>query len=294
MRTVAFALVLLACSAEEPAPTRGEGHGGGAGYWPPDSRTAVRGSFAQGLDVELDVVLTRDRVPVLALSPLVDTRRCQIDGEPVVGFHRWDELGSRELSGVACGGFPEPDFPNAVVVGETPITLDEVLDLLLDAPDDITVHLDILHEPGFTPAPERFAEAVLDRWIEADRPQDLVISGRRPELIAAFEGHGRERGFDVTTLLDLPLIEPSDGWGSLVVEDLGARITNTQDYVRAARDAGADGVTVLADLADRRQLEVARREGLITSVWTVDGEERLRPWLDRVDVVVTDYPGDLP
>lgn len=294
MRTAALALVLLACSTEERAPTRAEGHGGGAGYWPPDSRTAVRGAFALGLSVELDVVLTRDRVPVLAVAPFVDPSRCQIEDEPVIGVHRWDEIGSRELGDVACGGFPDDDFPNAVVGGEPPITLDEVLDLLLEAPDDVTVHLDILHEPGLTPAPERFAEAVLDRWIEADRPQDLVISGRRPEVIAAFEGHGRERGFEVTTLLDLPLIEPSDGWGDLVVEDLGHRITNTLDYVDAARDAGADGVTVLADLADRRQLELARREGLITSVWTVDGEDRLRPWLDRVDVVVTNYPGDLP
>ncbi|MCA9489644.1 MAG: hypothetical protein KC621_06960 [Myxococcales bacterium] len=294
MRTVAPALILLACSDAEVAPTRAEGHGGGAGYWPPDSRTAVRGAFAQGLDVELDVVLTRDLVPMLALAPYVDAQRCRIDGEPVIGVHRWDGIGSRELATVECGGFPEADFPNAVVVGETPITLDEVLELLLDAPDDIVVHLDILHEPGFTPSPGRFAEAVLDRWIEADRPQDLVISGRRPELIAAFEGHGRERGFDVTTLLDLPLIEPGDGWGDLVARDLGHRITNTLDYVDAAGDAGADGINVLADLADRRQLEVARREGLITSVWTVDGERRLAPWLDRVDVVVTNYPGDLP
>lgn len=295
MRTAFLAMVVIGCSAEEGAPPRAEARAGGAGYWPPDSRTAVIGAFAAGLDVELDVALTRDHVPVLALAPVVDARRCRLEGQPIVDVRRWDDLGSGHLDDVACGGFPDPLFPNAVVVGETPITLDEVLDLLLEAPDDVVVHLDMTFEPGWSPPADRFAEAVLDRWVEADRPQELIVSGHVPAVVTAFEDHGRELGRDVTTLLDLPRIDPADTWGTLVAEDLGDRVTNTLDYVTAARDAGADGVNVLAPLADRRQLEVAHREGLTTMVWTVDGEEHLRPWVrpGRVDAVISDYPGDL-
>jgi len=55
--TVTTALpILLSCTSALP---RIDAHQGGAGYWPPNSATAMHGAIAQRFDgIELDLVLT--------------------------------------------------------------------------------------------------------------------------------------------------------------------------------------------------------------------------------------------
>ena len=72
-------LVFAACSAnpsgsEAPLTTA---HRAAAGYWPANSRAAVSGSIAAGFEaIEVDVLLTKDGVPVLAHDPVLDPEEC--------------------------------------------------------------------------------------------------------------------------------------------------------------------------------------------------------------------------
>src|SRR5262245_57215457 len=78
----AIAAVILAAGCGALAPPGDPlvvAHRSGAGNWPENSRTAVRGAVAAGYGgIEFDLVLTSDRIPVLshdaALNPQLCTR----------------------------------------------------------------------------------------------------------------------------------------------------------------------------------------------------------------------------
>lgn len=275
-----------------------EASGGGAGYWPPDSRTAVEGAIAAGFDgIELDVALTQDHVPVLVDGPWLEPDRCTgPDGPllaPVLVRHRTAE---RLRSDFRCGGIPDPAHRDALVVSEPPMTLDELLDALHGAPSEMAVHLDIHQEEGLAPPVDVFARQILDRWFAEDLPQTLTVTSPDPVVLAAFDSHGRALGIDVPSLLVVP--DPRQDTPPIadVLAAEAERWANGLDYVTKARDAGADGLSLRWDLADRTLVDAARDEGLVVEVWTVDAPDALHEWATpgRVDAVLTSYPGDVP
>src|SRR6476469_4143675 len=99
---------IVACAQHGAAP-RVEASGGGAGYWPPNSRRALEGAAASEFTgIELDLGLTRDHEPVLLDGPWVDPERCtRPDGAPIerILLHR---LTLQQLwDGYVCGGIAD-------------------------------------------------------------------------------------------------------------------------------------------------------------------------------------------
>ena len=286
----------VACSSGPPPLV--EAHRGGAGYWPENSRTAMLGAIEQGFDgIELDLVLTRDDVPVLAHDPWLAGHCVRADGLPLVEPVPFAEVPLARLQrDYLCGAVPDPLFPQALVVPEPPMSLDALLRALRDgAGPDQVVHLDIKQEPGLTAGPERFAAAILDRWVAADLPNPLWISTARPEVIAAFERRGRELAIEVDTVLSVPEFPLDRGDLAVALGNEARLLTGSLDYVDAARDAGADGVSLQWELADRNLVAAAHRQGLLVMLWTLNDPRALRHharW--PVDALITDYPGDLP
>lgn len=288
---------IIGCVNGGPAP-RIEARAGGAGYWPPNSRTAVEGAVSAGFDgIELDLVLTRDHVPVLLDDVWIRPEQCtRPDGETIapilVRNLTLDVLQSR----YRCGGVPDPDQPNALVVADTVMTFDEVLDALHDAPAATVVHLDIHQVEGLTARPEVFARQILDRWFAEDLPQALVVTSSRPEVLAAFDSHGRLLGIDVPTDLVFPDFAPGATPAEIALSIEAERWANGLDYVTRAVEAGADGLSIRWEIADRPLIDAARDEGLTIAVWTVDRPAALSQWTvpGKVDAVITNYPGDVP
>ena len=287
--------LLVACSAEPPPLI--EAHRGGAGYWPENSRTAMLGAIELGFDgIELDLVLTRDEVPVLAHDPWLAGHCRTVDGaelpEPVPIR---DVSLARLQRDYVCGGVPDPSFPSALVVAEPPMSLDELLVALRHHGDPSQlVHLDIKQEPGLTASPRRFATAILDRWVAADLPNPMWVSSPRPEVIQAFERRGRELAIEVPTILSIPEFPRGEGELSVALRNERRLLMGALDYVDAAREAHADGVSLQWELADRQLAAAAQREGLIVMLWTLNDPDALRHharW--PVDVLITDFPGDL-
>lgn len=289
-------LVLAACA--DPVVPVIEAHRGAAGYYPQNSRTAMLASLDDGYaGIELDLVLTADGIPVLSHDPWVHETLCErVDGAPVGERVRIDGLTLDELLATyRCGGVPDPDFPNAVLRAEPIMTYDELLAVLRLAEARVLVHLDVKYEPGWTPPPEAFADAILWRWFDVDLPQPFYVSANTPEAIAAFEDWGRVEHREVETSLSWPAL-PLDGdpiAAGLAVE--GLRALGLQDPIRLAEDAGADGLAMYYELADRPTVRAARAAGLEVQLWTLNDPGLLTAharW--PVSSLITDYPGDRP
>ena len=64
-----------------------------------------------------------------------------------------------------------------------------------------------------------------------------------------------------------------------------------REIVDDATDAGADGLNIPWQTADRRGVEIARDAGLDVQIWTVNDErlkESLRKW--DIQAIITDIP----
>ena len=296
-RAGSLAIVAIAAGCVQPGPPVAVvAAGGGAGYWPANSRTAVSGALDLEFDgIELDVVLSRDLVPVLASSPVLDPRRCtRTNGEALtiptlIRRIRADQL----AAGYRCGGVPEPAFGQAEVVADALMPLEEVTRALHNAPGSVAITLDIQQRSPMTVRPDRFAEAILGAWYAEDLPQDLVISSPLPEVIEAFDIEGRRLGIDVVAMLVYP--DPGDGIDDGAAVEI-EKWSGGTDYVAILDQTRADGILVRSDLADPRLLRAVRDEGRRTGLWTVDAPRELQRIVARreVDMVLTNYPGDAP
>ncbi|MEZ4322965.1 MAG: glycerophosphodiester phosphodiesterase family protein [Myxococcota bacterium] len=289
-------LALCAC-ADPPTPVI-EAHRGAAGYYPQNSRTAMLASMDDGYaGLEMDVVLTADGVPVLSHDPWVHETLCErVDGAPMEARVRIDGLLLEELQETyLCGGLPDPAFPNAVLHAESMMTFDELVAALRFTEASLRVHIDVKFEPGWTPPPEAFADAVLSRWFEADPPQSFYVSSGHAEALRAFEDWGSANAKDVPTSLSWPSA-PLDA--DAVRTGLSAelrRALGLEDPVRLAEDAGADGVALYYELAERHMVASARARGLDVALWTLNDPALLSAharW--PVTSLITDFPGDLP
>lgn len=291
------AFVSSGCAPD--ARPRVEAHRGGAGYYPQNSRTAVRAALDEhGWDaIEVDLVLTADRVPVMSHDPWVHPDLCaRVDGAPVGERVRLDALTSVQVAETyVCGGLPDAQFPNAALYAEPMLTLDELLGWLPDADPDLLVHLDAKVEPGWTPSGDEFADAVLTRWYDVDPPQPFYVSATTQDAVIAFEDWGRQHGHDVRTSLSWPRFPPDADTTSI---GLGAELRGTlglEDPLALASACDADGLALYWELARREQVVHARRLGLDVALWTLNDRALLRAharW--PVTSLITDYPGDLP
>jgi glycerophosphoryl diester phosphodiesterase len=286
------ALLATACGgASEPRPVV-IAHRAAAGTWPENSRTAILGSIERGFPgMEFDVTLTRDEVPVLAHDPWLSETLCTTaDGAALPGRVLIQDLTLRELQeGYRCGGVPNPDTPEAEVVADTVMTLDEVLDALAAAPE-MLVHVDLKCEPGLTPSAEAFAEQILGRWQARGLPNPMYVDSGLPAVLEAFRARG-----PVTTSLSWPWFPAGSSGSSIVLKHELLTRLGLDNMVEAARRAGADGVVIPYQMADQRLARLANQEGLKVQVFSPNTRELLEYFCDwPVDVLITDFPEEAP
>jgi glycerophosphoryl diester phosphodiesterase len=281
-------LLVAACGdTSAPRPTL-IAHRAGSGYWPENSRTAVLESIQHRYPgIEVDVTLTRDGVPVLAHDPWLNETLCTtVTGAPLPGRVLIQDLMLEELrEGYRCGGVKNPDAPEAQVVADTLMTLDEMLDALAEAPE-MLVHLDLKCEPELTPPPQAFAEQIMKRWHARGLPNPMYVDSGLPEVLEAFRAHG-----PVTTTLSWPWFPAGSSATSIVLGHEMLSRLGANDMVAAALKAGSDGVVIPYQMADRHLVEMAHREGLKVQMFSPNTRELLEYFCDwPVDVLITDFP----
>jgi glycerophosphoryl diester phosphodiesterase len=286
------ALLATACGGASEPPPVVVAHRASASLWPENSRTAIHGSIERGFPgIEFDVTLTRDEVPVLAHDPWLNETLCTTaDGAPLSGRVFIQDLTLEELQqGYLCGGVPNPDMPDAEVVADTLMTLDEALDALVAAPE-MLVHVDLKCEPNLTPSAEAFAEQIMGRWHARGLPNPMYVDSGLPEVLEAFRARG-----PVTTSLSWPWFPAGESATRIVLDHELLTRLGADNWVHAARRAGADGVVIPYQMADEHLIKMAHHEGLKVQVFSPNTQELLEYFCDwPMDVLITDFPQEAP
>lgn len=266
-----------------------EAHRGAAGNWPENSRTAIAGSVSANYPgIEFDLVLTGDLVPVLAHDTWLHHELCTLaDGSEIPADERVyiQDLTLAELhANYRCGGKPDPEQPDAQVVADTHLTLDELLDLVA-SDTDMALHFDIKWHPTETPPADDFVREIFGRVRARNLQNPWYASSNEEEFIRAAAAE------DVPTSLTWPKFpEGADSTltalGNEFLQQLGLG-----DPLAIARRSGATGLLLQYRVTDRRLVEAAKAEGMTVQLWTLNDENVLDAYCSfPADALITDYP----
>ena len=139
-------------------------------HWPQNSRTALLNSVARALTeapverydgIEIDIVLTKDGIPVLSHDPWVHNTLCKTaSGEPIRARILIRDLTLAELqSQYPCGGVTDKDLPEVILKAEKIMTLVEVLEALQRAPQ-MALYLDVKVDGEITASAATYAKTI--------------------------------------------------------------------------------------------------------------------------------------
>jgi glycerophosphoryl diester phosphodiesterase len=272
-------------------------HRGASGYLPEHTREAYAYAHALGADfIELDVICTRDAVPVCLHDRWLDEvsdgparfpGRMRKDGRLYVADLTFDELRQMQLKERSAGRFPQD------VMASAPQSLESVV-LLLEGLNGVTGHTTGL-----------FVE-LKDTRFHAEEKLD-VTAAMLETLLARVPEASRERTF-------IQCFEPE---AVRRLHEMGAPFPLLQliwedpEYDDMTTETGLDalarytaGISISKEMLfnDRELCARAKARGLMVNVWTFGAEyhreefgsmqEELRYVLDHfeIDGIITDHP----
>ncbi len=297
---------LAACHASTTAPVKTRtdnsprviAHRAGGGQWPQNSRTAVLNCIAKAQDptlqnrydgMEMDIVLTKDGIPVLSHDPWVHTALCTTaSGEPIRDRVLIREKTLAQLqSQYICGGVREPDFPQVHPKAEPIMTLDEVLQALKKAPK-MMLYLDVKIDGDLTASAEDYAKAISALWEAAGLSNRLYVEGPSPDSLAAYRAAFTT---NFVPVLSYPAFSATENFTWTALKARWLTKLKLRSPLAAARKAQAGAVAAPTQVVTRHAVGEARDNGVEVVLFTPntrDDLERYCQW--PVDVLITDYP----
>ncbi|MCL5742956.1 MAG: glycerophosphodiester phosphodiesterase [Acidobacteria bacterium] len=245
------------------------GHRGARAVLPENTIPGFLHAIEAGADaIELDVLVTRDDVPVVCHDPVL--RRALCVGPSRLRTVR--SLTARELRQWDCGALPNPRFPRQHPIPGTAIpTLEEVLSLAERGRFDFTIEAKLFrYRPGWTPPPERFAELLVQR---------IRARGLEPRVILqSFDFRVLEAVRRMTTGIRLAAL---DQFG-------------LKGFVALARRAGVEIVAPARRTVTRRRVSLAHAAGVKVMPWTANTHAEWDRLINAgVDGIITDDPTGL-
>jgi len=273
-------------------------HRAGGGQWPQNSRTAVLNCIARAQEegpqkrydgVEIDVVLTRDGIPVLSHDPWVHTELCTTASGAAIKERILirDKSFAQLKSDYLCGGVLDKDFPRVDPKAEAIMSLDEVLEALKAAPE-MLLYLDVKIDGDLTASAEDYAHAISSRWQAAGLPNRLYLEGPSAESLAAYRAAIRA---DFVAVLSYPALSAAENATWTVVKAGLLTRLGLRSPLKAAREAGAGAVATPTQVMTRSAAAKVRDAGLEVILFTPNNREDLDKYCDwPVDGLITDYP----
>lgn len=258
-----------------------QGHRGARAVRPENTMPAFACAVAVGADVlEMDVVVTRNGVPVVHHDLELDPLKCRMrDGRPAPAGRALRSMTLDEVRALDCGATPHPDFPRQVPVPGAGIpTLAEVLRWVAGLPVDdaagpIRLNIEaksLPSRPDLAPDPATFARLLVD----AIRAAGLVDR-------AAIQS------FDHRILPEVARLEPGLPRAALVAD-------MPPDPVAVARAAGAGILSPRFEWLAPEHVRAAHAAGLRVVPWTVNDPAAWARATDAgVDGIITDDPEGL-
>lgn len=253
------------------------GHRGARAIKPENTLAAMTEALRVGANVlEMDLVITKDKIPVLSHEKVINKDICQYeDGKPVTGQIPFISLTLKEVKKFDCGTKKNLKFPKQVPVpGEKIPTLEEVFQLVQKSKDasaktvefNIETKIEADH-PDLSPAPEEFAKLVLE-IIRKYNMKDRVIL----------------QSFDFRTLR-AARAEMPDLRISTLVEGFFANI------IKIAREEKPQFMSPDFSLLSAKKVVQLHEMGVKVVPWTLNKESEWRSAISwGVDGIITDDP----
>lgn len=258
-----------------------QAHRGGRGEATEQSLRAFARSLELGVStLEFDVVLTRDRQPLVWHGPTITAEKCADTAPAFAGDPQYPYVGKRvyeltlvQIRTLDCGRRLD-DFPRAEVVrGNKIATLPEVF-ALADSYRADAVRYNIetkveADEPGASAEPQEFVDVILAAVRAAGKVERVDI-----------------QSFDWRTLPLVRRAEPAIPLVALYDEQTPG------DPVVGALTVGADAVSPdYRMVTGKAYVDRAHALGLKVIPWTVDDADAMRAQIGYgVDGIITDYP----
>ncbi|ASW93710.1 glycerophosphodiester phosphodiesterase [Mycobacterium intracellulare] len=270
--------VLVAAPAAAQAPDFDlQAHRGGRGEATEQSLRAFARSLELGVStLELDVVLTRDRQPLVWHDPTIAAEKCADTAPAFAGDPQYPYVGKlvhdltvAQIRTLDCGRRLD-DFPNAEVVpGNRIATLPQVFALADSYRADAVRYNIETKVDADEPEPQEFVDVILAAVRAAGKVERVDI-----------------QSFDWRTLPLVHRAEPSIPLVALYDEQTPG------DPLIGALTVGADAVSPDYRLvAGKPYVDRAHALGLKVIPWTVDDVDAMRRQIGYgVDGIITDYP----
>lgn len=270
--------VLVAAPAAAQAPDFDlQAHRGGRGEATEQSLRAFARSLELGVStLELDVVLTRDRHPLVWHDPTIAAEKCADTAPAFAGDPQYPYVGKlvhdltlAQIRTLDCGRRLD-DFPNAEVVpGNRIATLPQVFALADSYRADAVRYNIETKVDADEPEPQEFVDVILAAVRAAGKVERVDI-----------------QSFDWRTLPLVHRAEPSIPLVALYDEQTPG------DPLIGALTVGADAVSPDYRLvAGKPYVDRAHALGLKVIPWTVDDVDAMRRQIGYgVDGIITDYP----
>ncbi|AFS12628.1 MULTISPECIES: glycerophosphodiester phosphodiesterase [Mycobacterium] len=270
--------VLVAAPAAAQAPDFDlQAHRGGRGEATEQSLRAFARSLELGVStLELDVVLTRDRQPLVWHDPTIAAEKCADTAPAFAGDPQYPYVGKlvheltlAQIRTLDCGRRLD-DFPNAEVVpGNKIATLPQVFALADSYRADAVRYNIETKVDADEPEPQEFVDVILAAVRAAGKVERVDI-----------------QSFDWRTLPLVHRAEPSIPLVALYDEQTPG------DPLIGALTVGADAVSPDYRLvAGKPYVDRAHALGLKVIPWTVDDIDAMRRQIGYgVDGIITDYP----
>lgn len=270
--------VLVAAPAAAQAPDFDlQAHRGGRGEATEQSLRAFARSLELGVStLELDVVLTRDRQPLVWHDPTIAAEKCADTAPAFAGDPQYPYVGKlvhdltlAQIRTLDCGRRLD-DFPNAEVVpGNRIATLPQVFALADSYRADAVRYNIETKVDADEPEPQEFVDVILAAVRAAGKVERVDI-----------------QSFDWRTLPLVHRAEPSIPLVALYDEQTPG------DPLIGALTVGADAVSPHYRLvAGKPYVDRAHALGLKVIPWTVDDVDAMRRQIGYgVDGIITDYP----
>ncbi|WP_035720106.1 glycerophosphodiester phosphodiesterase family protein [Gordonia shandongensis] len=301
--TTALIAVTIACcvppSFAAAAPDGAidlQSHRGGRGEHTEESLYGFARSIELGVTtLELDIVLTRDGVPLVWHDPEISADKCRDTVPASFGDRSFPYVGKdvhdltyRQISTLVCDR-RLADFPTAERVrGNRIATLRQLFDLAATYRGNrVRFNIETKIEAqarSRSATPEQFVSTILREVRRADvldRVEIQSFDWRSLPLVAA-----RAPGVPLVALYDESTWKPGSVWlGPVDYRRWGG------DVVAAVRDAGFDVLSPNFTLSDAALVARAHAAGLRVIPWTVNKRSDMIAQLDHgVDGIITDYP----
>lgn len=278
------------------------GHRGARGILPENTMQGFAFTLDIGVNaLEFDVVMTRDRIPVIthnhrlaAAATRDDTGRWITGQPPRVADLTLAELQAMDVGGVDSRSTYGLRFPDQAFL--TQVQMPRLTDLLkfanLPAHDDLSLLLEFKSDPeAANPQKERVEMvAAVVRELRAHQLEPrTILHSFDWDLLAECRVQAPEMPTSYLSIMPANIQGNTEAAAALVCPDFGAI---SGSLPQAVADAGGQmWCPYVADVTPQLVAE-AHVLGLAVSAWTVNEPADIQRMIDAgVDGIVTDYPG---